>query len=135
MSAKGMSWDAAADRKLLLGILKMQNISIDYDAMAEYMATDEQKCTPSAIMNRVKKLRAMAKDGSTGSDDGTPKSKGTPLKRKAGGDLETPAKKAKTTKGGKGSKGKTANAEDEDEDDGETGEMGAVKQEGGEEED
>ena len=54
---------ADADRKLLLGILKMQNISVDFDAMAEYMTTDEKKCTASAIQNRVKKLKAMSKEG------------------------------------------------------------------------
>ena len=47
----------------MLGILKMQNVSVDFDAMAEYMTTDDQKCTTSAIQNRVKKLKAMAKEG------------------------------------------------------------------------
>lgn len=54
---------AAADRKLLLGILKLQNISVDFAAMAKYMATDGQVCTAGAVQNRLKKLKAMARDG------------------------------------------------------------------------
>ena len=54
---------ATADRKLFLGVLKMHNISVDFDALAEYMTTDEQKCTASAIKNRFNKLKAMVKEG------------------------------------------------------------------------
>lgn len=37
-----------------------QNISIDKEAMANYMSTDDVVCTVSAIENRVHKLKAMA---------------------------------------------------------------------------
>lgn len=149
---------AAADRKLLLGILKMQNVSVDYDAIAEYMTTEDQICTASAINNRVKKLKNLAKEGyvlrqlhcvtsadrslrrSTGSDDGTPKpkatpkSKGTPNKRgkagKDGDDDESPSKKAKTSKGGKGNAAGGKDAGDE-----EANDEAGVKQEDGDEED
>ena len=57
---------AAADRKLLLGILKMQNVSVDNEVMAKYMSTDDQVCTISAIQNRVKKLKAIAKSETVG---------------------------------------------------------------------
>ncbi|KAK5135925.1 hypothetical protein LTR08_004383 [Meristemomyces frigidus] len=129
--APGMSWDAGADRKLLLGILKMQNVSVDFDAMAEYMTTDDQKCTASAIQNRVKKLKAMAKEGPAGNDEGTPKPKATPRKRAQDGeDADTPSKKTKTTKG---RKGKTTEAGDGDDE--EVGEEAVVKDEVVDEED
>ena len=54
---------ATADRKLFLGVLKMHNIAVDFDALAEHMTTDEQKCTASAIKNRFNKLKAMVKEG------------------------------------------------------------------------
>ena len=104
----------------------MHNVSIDNEAMAKYMSTDDVVCTASAIQNRVKKLRAMAKE--EGSDvfvspslalgftltlgyrlqtvnDGATKAKATPRKRVAAAenaDGESPAKKGK----GKGGKGK-----------------------------
>jgi hypothetical protein len=53
---------AAADRKLLLGILKTQNVTMDYPAMAAYMSTEGQTCTVDAIKNRMKKLKSMAKE-------------------------------------------------------------------------
>jgi hypothetical protein len=58
---------AAADRKLLLGILKLQNVAIDNEAMAKYMSTDDVTVTAGSIQNRVKRLKAMAKeDGGDG---------------------------------------------------------------------
>lgn len=119
----------------------MQNVSVDNEAMAKYMSTDDVTCTASAIQNRVKKLKAMAKEESVGGydvpeftcieyadhlplrtpseddGDGTPKAKGkaTPRKRAsttaAGAAGESPTKKAK----GKGGKAKKAAAEVEDE--------------------
>ena len=46
----------------MLGILKMQNVSVDNEAMAKYMSADGTTCTVSAIQNRVKKLKAMSKE-------------------------------------------------------------------------
>jgi benzoyl-CoA reductase/2-hydroxyglutaryl-CoA dehydratase subunit BcrC/BadD/HgdB len=44
----------------------MQNVSVDNEAMAKYMSTDDVTCTASAIQNRVKKLKAMAKEENGG---------------------------------------------------------------------
>ena len=51
---------AAADRKLLLGIIKNHNINVDFDTMATYM-----NCTASAIRNRYGKLKVAAKEVET----------------------------------------------------------------------
>ena len=53
---------AATDRKLLLSILKMQNITVDNEAIAKEMTTKDQVCTASAVQSRVKKLKNMVKD-------------------------------------------------------------------------
>ncbi|KAF2484676.1 hypothetical protein BDY17DRAFT_323512 [Neohortaea acidophila] len=115
MAQKGMTWDPAADRKLLLGILKLQNISVDFAAMAKYMATDGQVCTAGAVQNRLKKLKAMARDGVSGDDEATPKAKKTPKKRGAADDAddESPTKKAKGGAKGKGGKAKVTEVEDD----------------------
>ena len=53
---------AAADRKLLLGILEMHSASVDNEAMAKYMSTSGYTFTASAIQNRMKRLKKMAKE-------------------------------------------------------------------------
>ena len=61
MAPKGITWDATADRKLFLGIIKTQSITIDYEAMSKYMSTDTEVCTASALKNRMHKLKQAAK--------------------------------------------------------------------------
>ncbi|KAI4159794.1 MAG: hypothetical protein LQ342_006305 [Letrouitia transgressa] len=61
-----MTWDAEADRKLLLTILKNQEIKVDTVG-----ASKELGCTPIAIKNRISRLKSMvkAKDEEDGKDD------------------------------------------------------------------
>lgn len=61
MSSKGMTWNAAADRQLLLGIIKTHSFKIDTSAIANYMTTGDQVCTASAVENRLNRLKAMLK--------------------------------------------------------------------------
>ncbi|KAG8630091.1 hypothetical protein KVT40_001710 [Elsinoe batatas] len=58
-TGKSMTWDAEADRKLLLAILKTSGISIDYKAVATEMSTAEITCTANAIMHRIGRLKEM----------------------------------------------------------------------------
>lgn len=51
---------------MLLGILKTHNVKVDIDAMAAYMSTPNITCTASAVSNRIKKLKALAKDSNLG---------------------------------------------------------------------
>ncbi|KAL2357237.1 hypothetical protein BJ546DRAFT_1058838 [Cryomyces antarcticus] len=95
-----MNWDGGADLKLLLAILKTQNVTVDFDSVAQELSTPSVVCTPRAVQERLKKLKKIAANGrqvtSTGSG---PKQKvATPRKKKAAkgdDDVESPAKKRK----------------------------------------
>ncbi|KAI7513115.1 hypothetical protein KC347_g1771 [Hortaea werneckii] len=56
-----MKWDAEADRKLFLGVLKVHDIKINYQALAQFMTTDSVKPTALGIQNRMSKLKSMVK--------------------------------------------------------------------------
>ncbi|KAF2719576.1 hypothetical protein K431DRAFT_295877 [Polychaeton citri CBS 116435] len=98
-----VTWDAEADRKLLIAIIECSNVSIDNAAVANRMKQHDMDCTPMAIQKRLQRIRTVAKDG-VGTPNGTPKSK-TPSKRKdraRDGDNEepkTPLKRSKISKG------------------------------------
>ncbi|TKA64208.1 hypothetical protein B0A49_09166 [Cryomyces minteri] len=104
-----MNWDGEADLKLLLAILKTQNVTVDFDTVAQELSTPSVVCTPRAVQERLKKLKKMATNrrqvftsrAASPSADGVagPKQKvATPRKKKAteGDDeVESPAKKRK----------------------------------------
>ncbi|GAB7362190.1 hypothetical protein MBLNU230_g2216t1 [Neophaeotheca triangularis] len=123
MPPKGpsMTWDAAADRKMFLRILKQKDISIDYDDLAAYMSTDTITVTKNAITKRFGKLRELAAEEDAAAGDGentatTPKSKASPTKKRKNGDAaDTPSKKAKATPKPKKPKAKVNDAEVESE--------------------
>lgn len=52
---------AEADRKLFLGVLKIHDIKINYQALAQFMTTDSVKPTALGIQNRMSKLKSMVK--------------------------------------------------------------------------
>jgi len=54
---------SGADLKLLLGILKTQNVKVDREAITQFMATENAKPTASSIQNCLKKLKEMNKGG------------------------------------------------------------------------
>ncbi|GAB7362189.1 hypothetical protein MBLNU230_g2215t1 [Neophaeotheca triangularis] len=119
MPPKVMTWDAAADRKFFLLIIKTNNVTLDYDSLARQMSTADMTVTTSALKSRFKKLKKMAKEGSSedGDDKATPTT--TPSKRKKGdGDEATPSKKLKSAAKAK-SKAKAQEMEggDDDEED------------------
>lgn len=54
------------DRKLLLAILKVHDISIDKAKVAEELSTEDQPCTTMAIQKRLQAIKTMIKDGYVG---------------------------------------------------------------------
>ncbi|KAK5681199.1 hypothetical protein LTS10_006961 [Elasticomyces elasticus] len=103
---KEIKWDAANDRKLLLGILKLTNVKPDYNALAEFMSTDDCNPSANAVASRLAKLKAKVKTAAE--DEGTAE-KATPRKRKKASpvndqdedDDETTPDNKKTKLGGK----------------------------------
>ncbi|RMZ16336.1 hypothetical protein D0860_01103 [Hortaea werneckii] len=63
-----MKWDAEADRKLLLGVLKVHDFKINYQALTQFMTTDNAKPTALGIQNRTSKLKSMVKSSSPSAD-------------------------------------------------------------------
>lgn len=53
---------ATADRTLFLGILKTHKITVDNEAMSEYMIKAGYQFTASAIQNRMTRLKKMTKN-------------------------------------------------------------------------
>ncbi|RMY73316.1 hypothetical protein D0863_03942 [Hortaea werneckii] len=96
-----MKWDAEADRKLLLGVLKFHDIKINCQALAQFMTTNDAKPTALGIQNRIWKLKSMVKSSSP-TTDSTPSIKSNPRKRgnpvDDGNACGTGAKVAKTGK-------------------------------------
>ncbi|KAK2830994.1 hypothetical protein FQN49_007109 [Arthroderma sp. PD_2] len=94
-----VTWNEAADAKLLFAILKTTQAKIDYAAVAEIIGND---CTPIAIQRRLAKIKskAAATTGSGGnSSPATPKRASKATKRKALGEgdreNDTPKKPCK----------------------------------------
>ena len=137
----------------MLGILKNQNVTIDNEAMAKYMSTDEVTVTAGSIQNRVKRLKAMAKeDGVEGyvfspsfdeilkvcandtssraadheNGTGNPKA-GTKTPRKRAATTTAGPDGESPTKKGKGKGGKAKKAAAEDGDDEEAGTEAVIK--------
>ncbi|KAI4724874.1 hypothetical protein E4T49_07347 [Aureobasidium sp. EXF-10728] len=118
----GITWDAEADRKILLAVLKDPSASanVDWDALAAELTTDAATCTVSALKKHISRIRVAAKnDNDEGSDSPVPK---TPAPKKgkakangtAGSTAGTKSKgKAKAT-----TKRKAANDSDNDDDEG-----------------
>ncbi|RMX84653.1 hypothetical protein D0869_04411 [Hortaea werneckii] len=75
-----MKWDAEVDRKLFLGVLKVHDIKINYQALAQFMTTDSVKPTALGIQNRMSKLKSMVKSSSP-TADATPSVKSSSRKR------------------------------------------------------
>ncbi|KAI7475831.1 hypothetical protein KC351_g9817 [Hortaea werneckii] len=63
-----MKGDAEADRKLLLGVLKVHDFKINYQALTQFMTTDNAKPTALGIQNRTSKLKSMVKSSSPSAD-------------------------------------------------------------------
>ncbi|KAI7231150.1 hypothetical protein KC330_g6584 [Hortaea werneckii] len=99
-----MKWDADADRKLFLGVLKVHDIKINHQASAEFMTTDSVKPTALGIQNRVSKLWSMVKSSSP-TADATQSVKSSSRKRgKPTDDGDACGTKAKVPKAGKSTK-------------------------------
>ncbi|KAK4570036.1 hypothetical protein LTR86_003006 [Recurvomyces mirabilis] len=109
-----MTWDAVADRKLLLGVLKVHDIKVDYESLAKYMATDEHKPTALSISKRLIKLKAMAKDDNAGGGNTEDTTEKTPRRRGKADTTSTPRKRA-----AKGKKTQDVSDYQEDEEDNE----------------
>ncbi|KAI7159242.1 hypothetical protein KC349_g4317 [Hortaea werneckii] len=99
-----MKWDAEADRKLFLGVLKVHDIKINHQALAEFMTTDSVKPTALGIQNRMSKLKSMVRSSSL-TADATPSVKSSSRKRgKPTDDGDACGTKAKVPKAGKSTK-------------------------------
>ncbi|GAB1742768.1 hypothetical protein NU219Hw_g8479t1 [Hortaea werneckii] len=111
-----MKWDAEADRKLFLGVLKVHDIKINYQALAQFMATDTAKPTALGIQNRMSKLKSMVKSSSPTADT-TPSVKSNSRKRgKPTDDGDACGTKAKVPKAGKSTKRTAENKGNEERD-------------------
>ncbi|KAI7281775.1 hypothetical protein KC343_g1657 [Hortaea werneckii] len=111
-----MKWDAEADRKLLLGVLKVHDFKINYQALAQFMTTDSVKPTALGIQNRVSKLKSMVKNSSP-SADSMPSVKSNSRKRgNSVDDGDACGTKAKVPKTGKTTKRTAENKGNEEQD-------------------
>ncbi|RAK74862.1 uncharacterized protein BO72DRAFT_409433 [Aspergillus fijiensis CBS 313.89] len=75
-----MTWNEAADAKLLLAILKTGNVKPDYDRIAQYLGPE---CTPIAAQRRIQRLKERASSEQTA--DGPPALPSTPTRDSTGG--------------------------------------------------
>ncbi|KAI5207129.1 hypothetical protein E4T39_02186 [Aureobasidium subglaciale] len=114
----GITWDAEADRKILLCIPKDSNAaaSIDWDALAADLSTEAATCTVSALKKHLSRLRVSVKNGQDngdGSDSPAPK---TPApKNKAKGKGTAGSSVASKGKGKLRPKRKASDDSDDDE--------------------
>ncbi|CAD0087344.1 unnamed protein product [Aureobasidium vineae] len=60
----GITWDAEADRKILLAVLKDPSASanVDWDALAAELTTDAATCTVAALKKHTSRIRVAAKN-------------------------------------------------------------------------
>ncbi|KAI4750555.1 hypothetical protein E4T52_16876 [Aureobasidium sp. EXF-3400] len=116
----GITWDAEADRKILLALLKDPELSanVDWDALAAELSTETVTCTVGALKKRISRMKIAAKvDNDEGSDGASPK---TPAlkkgKAKANGTAGSSAGPKSKGKGKAATKRKVSDdSEDEDE--------------------
>ncbi|KAK6008729.1 hypothetical protein QM012_000632 [Aureobasidium pullulans] len=118
----GITWDAEADRKILLRVLKDPNASanINWDALAAELTTDTATCTVAALKKHISRIRVAARDdnGSEGSDSPAPKTP-APKKAKAKVNSTTDSSAGPKTKGkGKAASKRKASDDSEDDDEG-----------------
>ncbi|RAH50874.1 uncharacterized protein BO95DRAFT_438136 [Aspergillus brunneoviolaceus CBS 621.78] len=76
-----MTWNEAADAKLLTAILQTINTKLDYPRIAQLMGPE---CTIYAIQHRLRSLRERARSGPTAAD-GPPALPSTPTRDSTGG--------------------------------------------------
>ncbi|KAH0534050.1 hypothetical protein FGG08_007347 [Glutinoglossum americanum] len=98
MAQSKMKWDGEADQQLLLSILATHTINLNHAAIAERIGPH---CTPRAVVERIKKLKKMSKDGGFDKAGGgapkTSRATGPSSKRKNITPDDTPSpKKVKT---------------------------------------
>ncbi|KAI9827369.1 MAG: hypothetical protein M1826_006294 [Phylliscum demangeonii] len=77
-----IKWNERADSELFMHVLKIHNIKLDYQALADAMGSG---CTSNAISHRISRLKSMAAgdEGTTSSAGSTPiKPQATPKSRK-----------------------------------------------------
>ncbi|KAK5115909.1 hypothetical protein LTR62_000365 [Meristemomyces frigidus] len=112
MSGKAaqMDWDAAADRKLFLAIIHVHAVKVDYEKVAECMATEEASPTVWSIRKRFTKLKALATEECGGRGDSSGTAEKATRKRAKAATTSNPRKH--TTKGTH----KTSEEEDDDDD-------------------
>ncbi|KAI9774802.1 MAG: hypothetical protein M1840_000018 [Geoglossum simile] len=67
MAQSKMKWDGAADQQLLLSILATHTIVLNHSVIAKRIGPH---CSPRAVVERIKKLRKMSKDGGFDKDGG-----------------------------------------------------------------
>ncbi|KAF2219688.1 hypothetical protein BDZ85DRAFT_268191 [Elsinoe ampelina] len=103
-AGKTMTWDAEADRKLLLAIIQTSDVKVEHEAVAKLMSTDEVTCSVIAIKRRMQKLKEMCdlesttkpkkgeKRGAADAEDGDGEG-GKKKRGKAGGEKGAAAKK------------------------------------------
>ncbi|THW54570.1 hypothetical protein D6D25_03592 [Aureobasidium pullulans] len=114
----GITWDAEADRKILLAILKDASVTanINWDDLAAEISTEAATCSVAALKKHLSRLRISVKNGqdssSDGSDNPAPKTPATKGKAKGNG---TAGSSAGPKSKGKGRKRKVADESDDDE--------------------
>ncbi|KAF3921402.1 hypothetical protein ABW21_db0200684 [Orbilia brochopaga] len=70
-----MRWDATADAKLFMAVLKVHSLKLNYDAIAKLMGED---CTAKAISHRIAKLKNLS--GEVGGASTSASAPNTPTK-------------------------------------------------------
>ncbi|KAI5276707.1 hypothetical protein E4T47_00451 [Aureobasidium subglaciale] len=86
----GITWDAEADRKILLYILKDSNAAatLDWDSLAADLSTETATCTVAALKKHLSRLRVSVKnsqDNGDGSESPVPKTPAPKSKAKGKG--------------------------------------------------
>ncbi|CAD0029916.1 unnamed protein product [Aureobasidium pullulans] len=69
----GITWDAEADRKILLAILKDASVTanINWDDLAAEISTEAATCSVAALKKHLSRLRISVKNGQDNSSDGS----------------------------------------------------------------
>ncbi|KAG9965564.1 hypothetical protein KCU61_g1836, partial [Aureobasidium melanogenum] len=97
----GITWDAEADRKILLAVLKDPSASanIDWDALAAELSTDTVTYTVSALKKHISRIRIAARDDNSEGSDSPAFKTPAPKKTKAKGDGTAGSSAGPKTKG------------------------------------
>ncbi|KAH0288880.1 hypothetical protein M436DRAFT_83970 [Aureobasidium namibiae CBS 147.97] len=113
----GITWDAEADRKILLAILRdpESSANINWEVLAAELSTDTVTCTIGALKKHISRIKIAVKDVNSDGSDSAPK---TPApkkgKAKANGTAGSSAGPKSKGKGKSASKRKVSDDSDDD---------------------